>query len=90
MRKLWQTTWQCAAVFLCIVAESSQLHWALATKPLMAGCYYTIFIILGFTWLFFYGLLTLLNRHCWPANWHFTWHFPPREAGMIAGSLAII
>ena len=38
---------------------------------------------LYYPWVYlavFYGLLTLLNRHCWPANWHFTWHFPPRAA----------
>ena len=48
---------------------------------------------LYYPWVYltvFYGLLTLLNRHCWPANWHFTWHFPPRAAWGIAGSLAVI
>lgn len=48
---------------------------------------------LYYPWVYlavFYGLLTLLNRHCWPTNWHFTWHFPPRVAWGIAGSLAVI
>ena len=71
MRKLWQTTWQCATVFLCIVsgiivASLGPSNQAAPGWLLLHDLYYPWFYL-----AVFYGLLTLLNRHCWPTNWHF-------------------